>query len=74
MSVFPVGFENAYSAMTGVGMETGAVDGAGKAGAIVNPGEDTTVHPGKKTPMSSRSRLSNAKTHISADSGISLSL
>lgn len=52
MSVFPIGFENAYNSMPGMGMgtgATGATGATGKAGAIVNPGEDTTVHPGKRT-------------------------
>lgn len=60
MSVMPVGFENAYSAMPGVGFGTGA-QGAAGVGAMVNPGEDTTVHPGKKTSPAECQTCKNRK-------------
>lgn len=67
MSVMPIGFDNAYNAMTGVGMGTGAVEPAGKAGAILNPGEDTTVHPGKKTSPAECQTCKNRKYQDGSD-------
>lgn len=65
------GFDNAYSVMPGATMGTGATAGADPAakGAIVNPGEDTTVHPGKRVSPAECKTCQNRKYQDGSDEG-----
>lgn len=65
------GFDNAYSVMPGAAMGTGATAGADSAakGAIVNPGEDTTVHPGKRVSPAECKTCQNRKYQDGSDEG-----
>lgn len=66
-----IGLDNAYAGMSKAATETGAaagIDATPKA-AIVNPGEDTTVNPGKKVSPAECKTCQNRKYQDGSDEG-----
>lgn len=60
------GYDNGYAAMTGFGMN-GASDASPAKGVILNPGEDTTVNPGKKVSPAECKTCQNRKYQDGSD-------